>query len=219
MLRRGPCSIVDHHTRFQNFIYKNRYMIFVIHHNGVIMSAMAPQITAVSIVYSAVCSGADHRKHQSSAELALVTVSHRWSVNSHHKRPVTRKIIPFDDVITRFEVMCNRTCAFRRFWCIDQPKTNSSFCSQHMFSWLMFTLGYSRSFRLLLFDLSAVLSVINASVWYRYDNWRFTTGLWVAVFYLNNDNITKQIQNDNNVGKIFTSWALAFNHMNITIYH
>ena len=35
------------------------------------MSAMASQITDVSIVYSAVCSGTDQRKHQRSASLGL----------------------------------------------------------------------------------------------------------------------------------------------------
>ena len=40
-------------------------------------------------------SGADQRKHQSSASLAFV-----WSpVNSPYKWPVTRKVFPFDDVI------------------------------------------------------------------------------------------------------------------------
>ena len=42
------------------------------HYSDVIMSAVASQITGVSIVYSNVCSGADHRKHQSSASLAFV---------------------------------------------------------------------------------------------------------------------------------------------------
>ena len=41
------------------------------HYNGVIMSALPSQITSVSIVYSTVCSGANQRKHQSSASLAL----------------------------------------------------------------------------------------------------------------------------------------------------
>ena len=63
------------------------------------MSVMAFQITVVSIVYSTVSSGADQRKHQSSAFLAFVWGIHRWSVNSSHKRPVTRKMFPFDDVI------------------------------------------------------------------------------------------------------------------------
>ena len=41
----------------------------------------------VSTVYS----GADQRKHQSSASLAFVRGIHRWPVNSPHKGPVTRK--------------------------------------------------------------------------------------------------------------------------------
>ena len=63
------------------------------------MSAMAFQITVVSIVCSAVCSGADQRKHQSSASLAFVGGIHRSQMNSPHKAPVTRKMFPFDDVI------------------------------------------------------------------------------------------------------------------------
>ena len=63
------------------------------------MNAMASQITGVSTVYSTFCSGADQRKHTSSASLAIVRVIHRLPVNSLHKGPVTRKIFPFDDVI------------------------------------------------------------------------------------------------------------------------
>ena len=48
------------------------------HYSDVIMSAMSSQITSVSIVYSTVCSGADQRKHPGA---------------------VTRKMLPFDDVI------------------------------------------------------------------------------------------------------------------------
>ena len=51
------------------------------------------------MVYSSVCSGADHRKHRSSASLAFVRGIHRWPVNSPHKWPVTRKMFPFDDAI------------------------------------------------------------------------------------------------------------------------
>ena len=51
------------------------------------------------IVYSAVYSGTDQRKHQRSASLAFVREIHRWPVNSPHKSPVTRKMFPFDDVI------------------------------------------------------------------------------------------------------------------------
>ena len=69
------------------------------HYNDVIMSAMASQITSLTIVYSSVYSGADQRKHQSSAPLAFVWGTHRGPVNSPHKGPVTRKMFPFDDVI------------------------------------------------------------------------------------------------------------------------
>ena len=70
-----------------------------LHYTDVIMSAMASQITSLTIVYSPVYSGTDQRKHQRSASLASVCVIHRWPVNSSHKGPVTRKIFPFDDVI------------------------------------------------------------------------------------------------------------------------
>ena len=70
-----------------------------VHHCGVIMGAMASQITSLTIVYSTVYSGADQRKHQSSASLAFVRGIHRWAVNSPHEWPVTRKMFPFDDVI------------------------------------------------------------------------------------------------------------------------
>ena len=59
-------------------------------HNGVIMSAMASQITSLTIVYSTVYSGTEQRKHQSSASLAFVRRIHRWPMNSPHKWPVTR---------------------------------------------------------------------------------------------------------------------------------
>ena len=63
------------------------------------MSIMASQITIIWTVYSAVCSGAHQRKHQSSASLAFVRGIHRWLVGSRHKEPVTRKMYRFDDVI------------------------------------------------------------------------------------------------------------------------
>ena len=61
------------------------------HYGDVIMSAMVSQITSLTIVYSIICSGADQRKHQSSASLALVRGIHRGPVNSLHKGPVTWK--------------------------------------------------------------------------------------------------------------------------------
>ena len=55
------------------------------------MGSMASQITYLTIVYSSVYSGADQRKHQSSTSLAFV--------RGIHRRPVTRKMLSFDDVI------------------------------------------------------------------------------------------------------------------------
>ena len=71
----------------------------------VIMSAMASQNTSPTSV-STVCSGADQRKHQSSASLAFVRGIHRWPVNSPHIGPVTRKMFPFDDVIMTLLAPC-----------------------------------------------------------------------------------------------------------------
>ena len=70
-----------------------------VHYSGVIMGAMASQITSLTIVYSTVYSGADQRKHQSSASLAFVRGIHRWPVNSPHKWPVNREMFPLDDII------------------------------------------------------------------------------------------------------------------------
>ena len=72
--------------------------------NDAIMSAMASQITSLTIVYSTVYSGADQIKHQSSASLAFVRGIHRWPVNSPHKWPVTPKKFPLDDVIMCYSI-------------------------------------------------------------------------------------------------------------------
>ena len=71
----------------------------ITHYGDVIMGAKASQITSLTIVYSTVYSDSDQRKHQSSASLASVRGIHRGPVNSLHKRPVTQKMFPFDDVI------------------------------------------------------------------------------------------------------------------------
>ena len=66
------------------------------------MTTMASQITSPTVVISVVYSGADQRKHQSSASLAFVRGIHRGPVKCPHKWPVTRKMVPFDDVIMRY---------------------------------------------------------------------------------------------------------------------
>ena len=54
-------------------------MALLFHYGDVIMSAMASQITGVTIVYSTLCSGAD-KKYQSPASLAFVRefTGDRW---------------------------------------------------------------------------------------------------------------------------------------------
>ena len=69
------------------------------HYGYVIMGTIASQITSLIIVYPTVYSGADQRKHQSSASLAFVRGISRGPGNSPHKWPVTQKMFPFDDVI------------------------------------------------------------------------------------------------------------------------
>ena len=81
------------------------------------MGSMASQITSLTIVYSAVYSGAEQRKHQSSASLAFVWGIHRGPVNSPHKWPVTRKMIPFDDVIMKSGV-CSVAVSAEMLWYI-----------------------------------------------------------------------------------------------------
>ena len=78
------------------FVKPARRMYF--HFNDVRMGAIASQNTSFTVVYSTVQSGADQRKHQSSAPLAFVRGIHRWPVNSLHKWLVTPKMFPFDDV-------------------------------------------------------------------------------------------------------------------------
>ena len=68
------------------------------------MSAIASQITSLTIVYSTVYSDADQRKHQSSASLAFVQGTHRGPVNSPHKWPVIQTMFSLDDVIMWNEI-------------------------------------------------------------------------------------------------------------------
>ena len=91
----------------QHFFHKTQLPV---HYKDVIMWAIASQITSLTIVFSTVYSDVDQRKHQSSASLAFVQGIHRGPVNSPHKRPVTRKMFPFEDVImSRFSLYSNMT--------------------------------------------------------------------------------------------------------------
>ena len=68
-------------------------------YSDIIISAIASQITSLTIACSTVYSGTDHRQHLVSASLAFVRGIHQWPVNSPHKGPVTQKMFPFDDII------------------------------------------------------------------------------------------------------------------------
>ena len=80
----------------------------------VIMTRMASQITSLTIVYSTVYSGADKKKTSKLRVTGLCVGNSPGPVNSPHKGPVTRKMIPFDDVIMSnhipyFCVWCNHS--------------------------------------------------------------------------------------------------------------
>ena len=88
------------------------------HYDDVIMGLIASQITSLTIVYSTVYSGADQSKYQSSASLAFVWGIHRGPVNSSHKWPVTRKMLPFDDVIMTHRFTTHTTTRIHTWKCI-----------------------------------------------------------------------------------------------------
>ena len=85
--------------KFTTTTWRHAYQTRVRHYNDTTMSTMASQITRFLIAYSTVFSCGGQRKHQSSASLAFVRGNHRWQVNSPQKGPVTRKMVPFDDII------------------------------------------------------------------------------------------------------------------------
>ena len=97
-LGKGIWKTNEHHRNIRRIHFSTEPS----HYGDVIMSVMASQITSLMTVCSNVFSGADQRKHQSSASLALVWRIRRWPLNSPHKGPVTRKMFPFDDVIIRY---------------------------------------------------------------------------------------------------------------------
>ena len=74
---------------------RHRPPIIQHHYSDVIKGAITSQIISFTIDYS----DADQMKYQSSASLAFVRGSPRGPVNFPHKWPVTRKMLPFDDVI------------------------------------------------------------------------------------------------------------------------
>ena len=69
-------------------VIKCQQCLMTFHYCDVIMSAVASQITSLTIVYS----DTDQRKHQSSASLTFARGIHRSPVNLPHKWPVMRNV-------------------------------------------------------------------------------------------------------------------------------
>ena len=117
----------------------SRYM----NYDDVIMGKISSQITSLTVVYAGVYSDADQRKHQSAASLAFVWGIHRGPVNSPHKWPVTRKMFPFDDVIT-WSITSQTSCQVMKPVCNDilhllerhlPSKQSTAFCLKCMSPW------------------------------------------------------------------------------------
>ena len=82
----------------------------------------------IPIVCSTVCSGEDHRKYRYSS-LAFERGTHRWPVDSTHKRPVTRKY---------FHMM---TSSYKQT--VNIKKIRMSRNVHHMFPWIKKFIIYS----------------------------------------------------------------------------
>ena len=107
------------------------------HYDDVIMGEIASLLTSLMTVYSTVYSGADQRKHQSSAPLASVWGIHRGPVNSPQKGPVTRKMFPFGDVImnTSNPGYIYKCRFWNDFWPIHTCCLESSLCYYRVHLW------------------------------------------------------------------------------------
>ena len=100
------------------------------------MSTMASHITSLTIVDSIVYSGVDQRKHQNSASLAFVRGIHRRPVNSLHKRPVTREMFPFDDVIMIAQYPAPHGQHKPIMWSLWQDISSAAHC------WLIYSVAF-----------------------------------------------------------------------------
>ena len=96
---------------FVNITHYNSAVQATHHYSDVIMSAVASQMTGVSINCSTVYSGRS-TKYQSTASLVSVRGIYRSPVASPHKGPATQKMFPFDDVI-----MISRECCIQSTLC------------------------------------------------------------------------------------------------------
>ena len=83
--QKNPCKSVFQTWICHSLLCLPRYNFEYFHYNDVMMSAMASQITSFTVVYSTAYSGADQRKHESSASLALVRGIHIPCTNGQQR--------------------------------------------------------------------------------------------------------------------------------------
>ena len=83
---------------------------------------MASQITSLTVVYSIVYSGADQRKHQSSASLAFVREI-TGTGDFPAQRASNAEIFPFDDVIMNTVVTYHTDRDRQTYMCISLKHT------------------------------------------------------------------------------------------------
>ena len=103
--------------------------------------ATASRIISLTIVYSAVYSGADQRRHQSSASLAFVRGIHRWPMNSPHKWLVTWKMFPLK-TSSRWTNYSRRPIDFHRE--LTTPGVNFEFTIRVISSFTVYIYIYVR---------------------------------------------------------------------------
>ena len=126
------------------------------------MGAMASQIS-LTIVYTTVYSGADHRIHQSSMSLAFVRGIHRWPVNSPHKGPVTRKMFLFDDVIMAY----HRITTHEPSWCMTVlllPKWGIKTSESNYISKILWKCSYSSMLQIPSFGLHMLIRITSGDL-------------------------------------------------------
>ena len=71
----------------------------VVQYSRFLLSVIASQITGVSIVCSAVCSGEDQRNTKALRHCSMLSGIHRSPLDCLHKGAITWKMFPFEDVI------------------------------------------------------------------------------------------------------------------------
>ena len=77
LIPKRKCLVGDIRRIWMSCSCGEEFICFLGHFSDVIMSAIASQITSVSIVCPTVCLGADRRQHRSSAPLAFVREIHQ----------------------------------------------------------------------------------------------------------------------------------------------